>query len=72
MEVQHLICLFCLYFLMDSYIFVQSDSDKFREMQEDESRILSKVKFRDSVKKMKQKSSVSTNSIISVTDSSFI
>lgn len=57
---------------MDSYIFVQSDSDKFREMQEDESRILSKVKFRDSVKKMKQKSSVSTNSIISVTDSSFI
>ncbi|XP_040413141.1 coiled-coil and C2 domain-containing protein 2A isoform X3 [Cygnus olor] len=32
--------------------------DKFREMQEDESHLLSKVKFRDSVKKLKQKSPV--------------
>ncbi|NXI95642.1 C2D2A protein, partial [Psophia crepitans] len=33
-----------------------SDNDKFREMQEDESHLPSKIKFRDSVKKLKQKS----------------
>ncbi|KFV04520.1 Coiled-coil and C2 domain-containing protein 2A, partial [Pterocles gutturalis] len=33
-----------------------SDNDEFREMQENESRLPSKTKFRDSVKKLKQKS----------------
>uniref|UniRef100_A0A8C3DU78 Uncharacterized protein n=1 Tax=Corvus moneduloides TaxID=1196302 RepID=A0A8C3DU78_CORMO len=33
-----------------------SDNDKFREMQEDESHLPSKVKFGDTVKKLKQKS----------------
>ncbi|XP_075608570.1 coiled-coil and C2 domain-containing protein 2A isoform X2 [Balearica regulorum gibbericeps] len=33
-----------------------SNNDKFREMQEDDSRLPSKIKFRDSVKKLKQKS----------------
>ncbi|NWH25422.1 C2D2A protein, partial [Grus americana] len=33
-----------------------SNNDKFREMQEDESHLPSKIKFRDSVKKLKQKS----------------
>ncbi|KGL78380.1 Coiled-coil and C2 domain-containing protein 2A, partial [Tinamus guttatus] len=33
----------------------ESDKDEFREMQEDESRISSKVKFHDSTKKAKQK-----------------
>ncbi|XP_061849387.1 coiled-coil and C2 domain-containing protein 2A isoform X2 [Colius striatus] len=33
-----------------------SDSDNFREMQEDKSQLPSKIKFRDSVKKLKQKS----------------
>ncbi|XP_032541704.1 coiled-coil and C2 domain-containing protein 2A isoform X2 [Chiroxiphia lanceolata] len=33
-----------------------SDNDKFREMQEDETHLPPKVKFRDSVKKLKQKS----------------
>lgn len=48
------------------YVFMQSDNDKFREMQEDESRLPSKVKFRDTVKKLKQKSTVSTNSSIAI------
>ncbi|NWU46491.1 C2D2A protein, partial [Dromas ardeola] len=33
-----------------------SDNDKFREMQDDESHLPSKIKFRDSVRKLKQKS----------------
>lgn len=33
-----------------------SDNDKFREMQEDESHLPSKIKFRDTVKKLKEKS----------------
>lgn len=45
---------------------MQSDNDKFREMPEGESHLPSKVKFRDSVKKLKQKSTVSTNSCISL------
>lgn len=48
------------------YVFMQSDNDKFREMQEDESHLPSKVKFRDTVKKLKQKSTVSTNSFIAI------
>lgn len=51
---------------------MQSDNDKFREMQEDESHLPSKMKFRDSVKRHKQKSTVSTNSFISITDINFI
>lgn len=47
-------------------VFMQSDNDKIREMPEGESHFPSKVKFRDSVKKLKQKSTVSTNSCISV------
>ncbi|NWH62113.1 C2D2A protein, partial [Geococcyx californianus] len=35
-----------------------SDNDKFREMKEDESHLPSKVKFRDSVEKLKQKLTV--------------
>lgn len=46
--------------------FMQSDNDEFREMPEREPHLSSKVKFRDSVKKLKQKSTVSTNSSISV------
>lgn len=48
------------------YVFMQSDNDKFREMQEDESHLPSKVKFCDTVKKLKQKSTVSTNSFIAI------
>lgn len=51
---------------------MQSDNDKFREMQEDESHLPSKVKFRDSVKKLKQKSTVSTNSSVSIMNIYFI
>lgn len=46
---------------------MQSDNDKFREMQEDESHLPSKIKFRDNVKKLKEKSTVSTDSFISIT-----
>lgn len=54
------------------YIFMQPDNDKFREMQEDESHLPSKIKFCGSVKKLKQKSTVSTNFFISITDINFI
>lgn len=49
--------------------FMQSDNDK---MQEDESHLPSKAKFHESVKKLKQKSTVSTNSLVSITDINFI
>lgn len=48
---------------------MQSDNDK---MQEDESHLPSKAKFRESVKKLKQKSTVSTNSLVSITDINFV
>lgn len=51
---------------------MQSDNDKFPEMQEDESHLQSKIKFCDSVKKLNQKSTVSTNSFISIIDINFI
>lgn len=54
------------------YIFMQSDNDKFREMKEDESHLPSKIKFRDTVKQLKEKSTVSTNSFISITDTDLI
>lgn len=52
--------------------FMQSDNDEFREMPEGEPHLPSKVKFRDSVKKLKQKSAVSTNSFISITNINWI
>lgn len=52
--------------------FMQSDNDTFREMPEGVSHIPSKVKFRDSVKKLKQKSTVSTNSSISIMNNNLI
>lgn len=51
---------------------MQSDNDKFREMKEDESHLPSKIKFRDTVKQLKEKSTVSTNSFISITDTDLI
>jgi len=51
---------------------MQSANDQFREMQEDGSHLPSKIKFRDSVTKLKQKSTVSTNSFISIIDSNFV
>ncbi|XP_068799442.1 coiled-coil and C2 domain-containing protein 2A isoform X2 [Struthio camelus] len=39
----------------------ESDKDEFREMQEDESRISSKVNFRDSAKNLKQKPPIQNN-----------
>lgn len=48
------------------FVFMQSGNDKFRVMPEGDSHLPSKVKFRDSVKKLKQKSTVSTNSFNSI------
>lgn len=61
-----------MYAITYVYVFMQSDNDKFRKMQEDESHLPSKMKFRESVKKLKQKSTVSTNSLVSITDINFI
>lgn len=61
-----------MYVISYVYIFMQSDNDKFREMQEDESHLPSKIKFRDSVKKLKQKSTVSINTFISISDINLI
>lgn len=52
-------------------IFLVQSGDKLEEMR-DESLLSSKIKFSDSVKKLKQKSEVSTNSFISITDINFI
>lgn len=58
---------FCLFVL-----FLVQSGDQLGELQRDESLLSSKIKFSDSVKKLKQKSQVGTKSFISITDINFI
>jgi len=58
---------FCLFVL-----FLVQSGDQLGELQRDESLLSSKIKFSDSVKKLKQKSQVGTKSFISITDMNFI
>lgn len=59
-------------FLFVFVLFLVQSGDQLGELQRDESLLSSKIKFSDSVKKLKQKSQVGTKSFISITDINFI